>query len=133
MRYCSIFVVVFAMGLSACSSKMNEVSRLAESNNFSAIAVDDVKTGKQARSNEQLKQLGVVNNNQLTAYYTSYDKTLNEYCKPSKAFLYGLKGMAENVACVYDTPLGKVFQYNWEQGKRWKTRLWLFTDRGMFL
>lgn len=124
-------MLVGALVLSGCSLTEGAVAKYAQENNFAAIAASDVENGIQARSNEQLRQLGVINNQQMTEYYSTYDKTLNTYCKPNNAFLYAVKGLPENKACVHDTPLGKVFQYNWEQGEKWQTPLSLFLDRGM--
>jgi hypothetical protein len=131
MKYGSIFIFIGVLFLSGCVLSKSSVARYAETKDFAAIAVADVKEGIQARSNEQLRQLGAVNNAQMTEYYSAYDKTLNTYCKPDNAFLYAIEGLPENKACVYDTPLGKLFQFNWEQGKKWQTPLDLFLDRGM--
>ncbi len=131
MKYGSIVALIGMLFLSGCALNKSSVVRYSEEKNFAAIAILDVKQGIQARSNRQLRQLGVVNNAQVKEYYSAYAKALESYCKPDNAFVYAVKGLPVNKACVYDTPLGRVFEYNFEQGKKWQTALDLFLDRGM--
>lgn len=131
MRYCSVIFIFLMSMLGGCSSS-HIAHHFAEDNNWSGLAIHDVEAGLQPRSNDELKKLGLVGQVNLNAYLSTYHSMLESYCDPDKAFLYGIKGIAENKACVEDTRFGRLFEFNWEEGHKWQRRLYLFNYPGAF-
>lgn len=100
--------------LVACSNM--SVNQYVKAKNWIGLADYDVEAGNKARTFDELKKLGAMNEGAQEAYQSAYKMHVKEYCIPQKAFKAGILGKARNSVCIDGMPLGHQYEENWKIG-----------------
>lgn len=112
------FLFVFSMLLlSACTSK--QVIQSVSNNDWKALGNYDGSNGFIEKSEQALNKLNQEYGSEaldLTAYLTSYQLALDEYCKPNNAYILGVMGKPYFGVCE-QYPNGWSFREDWVSGR----------------